>query len=78
MTKETQSILATAALQILRPLARIMLRNGVSCGSFEELVRKAFVDECFSESVRNNQKSTISSVSAHPVYRLKPDYLEKK
>jgi hypothetical protein len=32
-------------LKILRPLVRVCIRNGLSCGSFEELVRKAFVDE---------------------------------
>jgi hypothetical protein len=51
-------------MKILRPLVRVMLRNGISCGSFEELVRKAYVDEAFSIGRKNQQKTTISSVSA--------------
>ena len=57
-------ILTTAICQILRPLVRILLRNGISCGSFEEMVRKAYVDEAFAQAHRNNSKATVSSVSA--------------
>ncbi|MGB5396468.1 MAG: DUF6502 family protein, partial [Gammaproteobacteria bacterium] len=64
MNTDTQIILASVALKILRPLARVMLRNGVACGSFEELVRKAYVDECFSEAAIQGQKASVSSVSA--------------
>ncbi|MBL4711768.1 MAG: hypothetical protein JKX75_04615 [Gammaproteobacteria bacterium] len=38
-----------------------MIRNGVSSGNFEELVRKAYVDEAF---LNNKLKNTISSVAA--------------
>lgn len=63
--KETiNKILNESALKILRPLVRVMLRNGVSCGSFEELVRKAYVDEAFAIGRKNNLKTTVSSVSA--------------
>ena len=51
-------------MKILRPLVRVMLRNGVSCGSFEELVRKAYVDEAFAIGKKNQLKTTVSSVSA--------------
>ena len=64
MSNPVQSILNESALKILRPLVRVLLRNGVSCGSFEELVRKAYVDEAFSLGARNQQKTTTSSVSA--------------
>ena len=60
----TNKILTTSISQILRPLVRILLRNGISCGSFEEMVRKAYVDEAFAQAQRNNSKATISSVSA--------------
>ncbi len=62
--KTQNHILTSAVLRILRPLARIMLRNGVACGNFEELVRKAYVDEAFSEAAYKHEKATISSVSA--------------
>jgi hypothetical protein len=52
------------ALKILRPLVRVMIRNGVSAGSFEELVRKAYVDEAFAMGEKNQEKTTISSISA--------------
>ncbi len=61
MSKSINSILTESALKILRPLIRVMIRNGVSCGNFEELVRKAYVDEAFSAG---KPKTTISSVSA--------------
>ncbi len=51
-------------MKILRPLIRVLLRNGVSCGSFEELARKAYVDEAFAIGKKNQQKTTVSSVSA--------------
>ena len=64
MSKSIISLLNESALKILRPLVRVMIRNGVSSGSFEELVRKAYVDEAFSVSNNNQKKTTISSVSA--------------
>ena len=62
--KTNNTILTTAIRQILRPLVRILLRNGIACGSFEEMVRKAYVDESFAQAQRNKTKATISSVSA--------------
>ena len=64
MSNAIQTILNQTALKILHPLVRIMLRNGVSCGSFEELLRKTYVDEAFSISKQNKAKTSISSVSA--------------
>ena len=64
MSNPAHSILNESALKILRPLVRVLLRNGVSCGSFEELVRRAYVDEAFSLGAKSQQKTTTSSVSA--------------
>ena len=64
MENTNNKTLTTSICQILRPLVRILLRNGISCGSFEEMVRKAYVDEAFAQALRNNSKATISSVSA--------------
>ena len=63
MSSNLQTILRVAAGKILRPLIRVMLRNGVACGSFEEMVRKAYVDEAFSLALQQG-KATVSSVSA--------------
>jgi hypothetical protein len=64
MSNSITSILNNSALKILRPLVRVMIRNGIPSGSFEELVRKAYVDEAFSVARTNQQKVTVSSVSA--------------
>lgn len=66
MENELIITLTKSAIKILRPLARIMIRNGVSCGNFEELVRKAYVDEAFAMGASDSGqgKITISSVSA--------------
>jgi len=64
MDNTSNKMLTAAIGQVLRPLARILLRNGIACGSFEEMVRKAYVEEAFAQARRNNIKPTISSVSA--------------
>lgn len=64
MSDKINSVLFESALKVIRPLIRVMLRNGVSNGNFEELVRKAYVDEAFSLNEKNPGKTTISSVSA--------------
>ena len=64
MGNAIQTVINESATKILRPLVRVMLRNGVSCGSFEELVRKAYVDEAFTIGKKNQLKTTVSSVSA--------------
>ncbi len=63
MSDDLQDILQKAAGKILRPLVRVMLRNGVACGSFESMVRKAYVDEAF-DMARQQGKATVSAVSA--------------
>jgi hypothetical protein len=64
MSDAINKILNESAQKILRPLIRVMLRNGISCGNFEALVRKAYVDEAFAIGEKNKVKTTISSVSA--------------
>ena len=64
MNNAINQILTESALKILHPLIRVMIRNGFACGSFEELVRKTYVEEAFTAGIKNNQKTTISSVSA--------------
>jgi len=49
---------------ILGPLIRVMLRNGVACGNFEEMVRKVYVDEAFAMALHQQGKATISGISA--------------
>lgn len=63
MNNDIHSVIYSAAIKILRPLVRVFLRNGVACGDFLELARKAYVDEAFA-TPRGKSKVTISSVSA--------------
>lgn len=63
MSENLSTILEKVASKILRPLVRVLLRNGVACGSFEEMVRKAYVDEAFVLAAEDG-KATISAVSA--------------
>lgn len=53
-----------AAMQILSPLVRVLLRNGVACADFEQLVRKSYVEQGFAAADEAGDKATISSVSA--------------
>lgn len=52
--------LSKAATQILSPLVRVLLRNGVACADFEQLLRRVYVEQAFAAA----PKATVSSVSA--------------
>jgi hypothetical protein len=64
MSQKIQESLSVAVLSLLRPLVRILLRNGVAYGSFAELAKKVYVDVAFAEFAPTNRKQTISRVSA--------------
>jgi len=63
MSDDLHGMLQKAARKILGPLVRVMLRNGIACGSVEEILRKVYVDEAFALG-RKQGKVTMSSVSA--------------
>lgn len=64
MDKPIHNALAGAVLHLLRPLAAILLRQGMPYGAFAELCRKAFVDAAFEDSSLSSKRPSISSVSA--------------
>ena len=64
MSEKIQQTLSLAVLSLLRPLVRILLRNGVAYGSFAELAKKVYVDVAFEEFTPDTKKQTISRVSA--------------
>jgi hypothetical protein len=64
MNEKIQQSLSLAVLSILRPLVRILLRNGIAYGSFAELAKKVYVDVAFEEFTPDTRKQTISRVSA--------------
>lgn len=48
----------------MRPLVRILLRNGFAYGTLAELIRKVYVDVAFEEFAPAGRKQTVSRVSA--------------
>jgi len=64
MENPTQKALFKAVQVLLRPLVRVLLRNGVAYGSFAELVKKIYVDVAFDDFSVPGKKQTISKVSA--------------
>ena len=55
--------LLSATARILRPLVRILLRNGVASDAVTELVRRVYVDVAFSEFALEGKRPTQSRVS---------------
>lgn len=64
MAENLQQILSRAILTLLRPLVRILIRNGIAYGSFAELAKKTYVDVAFDDFAPESKKQTISRVSA--------------
>lgn len=56
--------LSKAFLKLFRPLARILIRNGVSFSAMSEWAKKVYVDVAFDEFKEPGKKQTISRVSA--------------
>ena len=63
MNDEHLKLLSAAILRLLRPLIRILLRNGVSYGTFSDLVKWVYVDVASKEFGINGRKQTTSRVS---------------
>ncbi|HED16961.1 MAG TPA: hypothetical protein ENI64_09155 [Gammaproteobacteria bacterium] len=64
MDNPTQKALFKAIQVLLRPLVRVLLRNGIAYGSFAELAKKTYVDVAFDDFSVPGKKQTISKVSA--------------
>lgn len=55
--------LHSALARILRPLARLLLRNGVSFGEFSELLKQAYVEAAFEDFADARRKPTDSKAA---------------
>lgn len=64
MGKQQQKILFAAVRKLMRPLARILLRNGVAYGALADVIRKCYVDVAFEDFSPQGKKQTVSRVSA--------------
>ena len=63
MATTIKNRLAQATLKVLRPLVRILLKNGISHAEFSELGRRAYADVGFKDFRIAGRKQTISRVS---------------
>jgi len=64
MSKQQQKILFAAVRKLMRPLVRILLRNGVAYGALADAIRKCYVDVAFEDFSPQGKKQTVSRVSA--------------
>ena len=63
MSTDTEKALSAAVLRLLRPLVRILLRNGFTYGAFADLAKWVFVDVARREFGVSGRKQTVSRVS---------------
>jgi hypothetical protein len=64
MSRKYNKVLFASILRLMRPLVRILLRNGIAYGTFSELVRKVYVDVAFADFAPEGRKQTVSRISA--------------
>jgi hypothetical protein len=62
-SRNVASALATALIRLLRPLARILLSNGVAFDAFVDVAKRAYVDVAMRDFEIPGKKQTISRVS---------------
>ncbi|MBT3203429.1 MAG: hypothetical protein HOB14_16240 [Gammaproteobacteria bacterium] len=56
-------VIQTTIIRILKPLTKVLLRNGIAYAQFADIARKVYVDTGFEEARRQGQKQTVSNVS---------------
>ncbi len=64
MNTTAHSPIKELALQILRPLVRVLLRNGMTCQEFCELARQSYVESALSDFPESGKKITDARASA--------------
>ncbi len=60
MSQAVRKVLKRALQSMLKPLVRILLRNGVPCAAFQELVRHAYVRVAWEEFGVEGRKQSVS------------------
>ncbi len=63
MSKTLVQALSAATLRILRPLVRVLLRNGISYGTFADLAKWVYVDVATREFGIPGRKQSVSRVA---------------
>jgi hypothetical protein len=64
MTDNVKTALSISLLRLLRPLVRIMLREGLTYSHFAGIAQMAFVESAAKDFVGKGMKSSVSSVCA--------------
>lgn len=64
MKTKTLELLDLSLQKLLRPLIRILIRNGVASAYLENMVRKVFAQEAYALCEQEEGKTTISRVAA--------------
>ena len=63
MSQSIKQVLLSSVLNILRPLMRILLRNGIPYGTFADIAKRVYVNVAMEECGLPNRKQSISRVS---------------
>ena len=63
ISKNITQALSDAAEDILRPLVRVMLRNGIPYGVFADIARRVYVEVAEKEFALPGKKQTVSRIS---------------
>ena len=63
MTAASNTPLSAAVVRLLRPLVRLLLRNGVSFGAFTDLAKSVYVEVASKEFAVPGRKQTDSRIS---------------
>jgi hypothetical protein len=64
MSINIHSILAKSVSRLLKPLIRLLLRQGIAYGTMAEWVRQTYVDAATEELKSQGQKTTITNISS--------------
>lgn len=63
MQSSKYNILSAAVARILKPLIRILLRNGISYGTFADIAKRQYIEVAQNEFLIKGRKQSISRVS---------------
>jgi len=58
-----EKVISSAILRLLRPLVRVLLRNGIPFRTFAELAKRIYVSVAFEEFAIEGRKASVSRVS---------------
>lgn len=64
LAEKTSRAANRALYKVLTPLVRVMVRLGMSYGTFAEIARAVFVEQAYSQLQEDGDKTTASAVSA--------------